>query len=258
MTTDIIIAVASTVAGLIIAHIYHRLQMSRRELCWSIDSTSLIKGYSSLFEKLKIQYGGQRIENLTVSKIVFWNNGNETIDYADIAVPLFITPREAANTQILDVKVIKTSTVGNRFDAHKMPDDPIIALHFNYLDPEQGTLIQVIHTGVSPLPLKVGGEVKGVREIEYKIKRPDLVSQLPRLLVYFYAVMMSTLVVALVYNSVFLGIPARTNWVVWLLGALWMIVLVGVYFDIRQMRDTAKIPKGLSIFEKDDIVIKSS
>jgi len=258
MTIETIIGIAGgAIIGLIITHIYYRIEKRRRELCWCIDSTGLIKGYSSLFEKLKIQHGGQRIENLMVSKIVFWNNGNETIDGDDIAIPLVIIPNDTTNTQILDVKVIKFSTVGNRFDAHKMADDPEVNLRFDYLDAQQGAVIQVIHTGVSTLPLWVEGEVKGVNNIEHKSKRPDLVSQMPRLFVYFYAVMMSSLVGAFVYNSVFRGTPARSNWYVWILGVLWILVLVAVYFDIRQMRATAKIPKALSVFEKDDIHIKN-
>ena len=60
---------------------------------------------------------------------------------------------------------------------------------------------------------------------------------------------------AFVYNSVFLGVPARASGSVWVLGVLWIAVLVAVYFDIRQMRDTAKIPRELSVFEKDEMGI---
>jgi hypothetical protein len=215
----------------------------------------LIKGYSSLFEKLEIQYGGQKIENLTVSKIVFWNNGNETIDRGDLAIHPYIWPR-IEGTNILDVKVITTSTVGNRFESIMLPDRRFIALSFDYLDAQQGAVIQVIHTGVSIAPLMIDGEVKGVKRIEYKTKRRDLASQLSRIILYFYAVMMFALVGVFVYNSVFLGIPVRANWSVWVLAVVWIAVLVAIYTDIRQMRDTAKIPKELSAFEKDDLGIK--
>ena len=94
MNVDIIIAIAGALFGFITSYIFYRIQKRRRELCWSIDSTNLIKGFSSLFEKLDVQYGGQKIENLTVSKIVFWNNGNETIDGRDIAVPPHVYARE--------------------------------------------------------------------------------------------------------------------------------------------------------------------
>ena len=260
MTTDIIVNIASVIAGLIISHIYHRIQMRRRELFWSMDTTSLVKGYSSFFEKLKIKYEGQKIENLTVSEITFWNNGNEIIDRADIAISLSIIPRTVANTQILDVKVIKTSTLGNKFAAQKMPDNPNINLHFDYLDTQQGAVIQVIHTGVSELPLWVVGEVKGVKEIQYK-RRADLVANMARFGMYFYAVMLSGLFGAYIYNSILLQKPPVVSWINWvggLLGVFLMIVLASIYFDFKQMRNTAKIPKGLSAFEKHDIDIDNA
>jgi hypothetical protein len=256
MTTDIFIGVIGIVLGFVTSYVFYQIQKRRRELCWAIDSTSLIKGYSSLFEKLDIQYGGQKIENLTVSKIVLWNNGNETIDGKDIAIPPYIVPRDEINTKILDAKIIKTSTVGNKFEILIKPDDPMLVLLFDYLDPQQGAVIQVIHTGVSILPLMVDGEVKGVKEIKYRSKRLDLVSQMPRLFIYFYAIMMFMLLGMYLYNSIFLGNPARADWTLWFLAFMLLLSVILVIFDIRQMRDTAKIPKGLSVFEKDDMGIK--
>lgn len=256
MTTDIVIGVIGIVLGFITSYIFYRIQKRRRELCWSIDSTSLIKGYSSLFEKLDIQYGGQKIENLTVSKIVFWNNGNETIDGKDIAIPPCIFLRDEANTKILDAKIIKSSTVGNGFEIHREPDNPILVLQFEYLDPQQGAVIQVIHTGVSILPLILDGEVKGVKDIEYKSKRLDFFSQVPRIFLYFNLFVVTGFLSIYAYNSIFLGISARSDWTVWILIFVLPLAVFLVIFDIRQMRGTAKIPKGLSVFEKDDIGIK--
>lgn len=256
MITDTIIGiVGGAIVGLIITHVYYRLQKRRRELCWSEDNTNLIKGYSSLFEKLEIQYEGQQIENLTVSKIAFWNNGNETIDHEDIAIPPYIWPR-IEDTKILDVQVVAASTVGNRFEAINMPDHFIIALKFDYLDPQQGAVIQVIHTSVAIAPLMVGGEVKGVKDIQFKSKRPDFWSQVPRFFIYFYAIWVVVLLGIAVYNSVFQGVQPIADWPMGFLFFMWLLVLVFVYFDFKQIRDTAKIPKELSVFEKDDIGIK--
>lgn len=256
MTSDLVIAVAGIVIGVVTSYIFYRIQKRRRELCWSIDSTSLIKGYSSLFEKLEIQYGGQKIENLTVSKIVFWNNGNETIDGKDIAIPPFILPRDTTNTEILDAKIIKTSTIGNRFEIRKKSDDPILFLHFAYLDPQQGAVVQVIHTGISILPLVVDGEVKGVKEIKFKLKKPDLVSQMPRFFIYFNGLLLLGLLGGFLYDIIFRGTPAKADWYIWVLTIVLIFTFILAVIDIRQARGTAKIPKGLSEFEKDDLGIR--
>jgi hypothetical protein len=257
MSIDTIIGiVGGAIVGLIITHVYYRIQKRRRELCWSLDSTNLIKGYSSLFEKLEIQYGGEKIENLTVSKIAFWNSGNETIDRQAVAIPLYIyAPREG--TKILDAKVIKTATIGNRFTAKivDVENEPMVFFDFDYLDGGQGAVIQVIHTGVSVAPLMLGGEVKGVKEIEYKSRRLPMVSQIQRIVVYFYGLIAIVFIGLYVYNSVFRGIPFTKDPTVWLLVISVPVAVFFFIFDIKQQRRTAKIPKELSVFEKDDIGI---
>ena len=253
MSTDTIIGiVGGAIVGLIITHAYYRIQKRRRELCWAIDSANLIKGYSSLFEKLEIQYGGEKIENLTVSKIAFWNNGNETIDGTDIAIDPYIWPR-IDDTEILDVKVITASTVGNGFEAIRVPDHRFIALDFDYLDAQQGAVIQVIHTGVSILPLMVGGEVKGVKEIEYKSKKSSIASKGDRLFTYFFGIIGIVFLALRAFLSFEQGTPFTDDGTVWLLLISLPFILILFLLDLRQVRDTAKIPKSLSVFEKDDI-----
>lgn len=256
MTTDIIIGVAGIVLGFVTSYVFYLIQLKRRELCWSIDSASLIKGYSSLFEKLEILYGGQKIENLTVSKIVIWNNGNETIDGKDIAIPPHIYPRDEENTKILDAKIIKTSTLGNGFEILEKSDDSILLFQFDYLDPNQGAVIQIIHTGISVLPFILDGEVKGVKEVEYKSKRLDFASQVPRLFVYFYALAMFVFFGIFLYNFIVLKVTTEFGWTGWIMAVTLFLLVFFIIFDIRQMRNTAKIPKGLSVFEKDDMGIK--
>jgi len=129
-------------------------------------------------------------------------------------------------------------------------------LHFEYLDPGQGAVIQVIHTAVSILPLMVDGEVKGVKEVQFKTKRPDFVSQIPRVFIYFNGFLVLGLLSAYLYGSIFLDTPARFDWYIWVLIFLLVITVFFIIIDIRQVRNTGKIPKGLSEFEKDDIGIR--
>jgi len=56
---------------------------------------------------LEIYYGGQLITNLMVSKILFWNSGQDIIDKKDIASPLAVIIR---NGKILNAELLKRST----------------------------------------------------------------------------------------------------------------------------------------------------
>jgi hypothetical protein len=46
----------------------------------------LIKDFSKKLVNLEVLYSGSKVENLTVSKVALWNDGNETIRQEDIAL----------------------------------------------------------------------------------------------------------------------------------------------------------------------------
>lgn len=254
MTTDIIMGIAGIAIGILTSYVFYEIQKRKKEACWSIDSTNLIKGYSSLLEKLDIQYAGQKVENLTVSKIAFWNNGNEIINHSDIAIPLYIAPlNNKEDTQILDVKILATSTLGNEFNATKLEGKNIVVMGFDYLDPQQGAVMQIIHTGVSVLPLIVDGEIKGVKEIIYKRKKRDFIDVMPRIFIYFYGLLSLAGFLVSYFNksskSSSLDTLTLTMW-----ASLITFILVALlgFWDIKSSAKVAKIPKSLLVFDKDN------
>ena len=83
MTIDTILGIAGAVIGvlgIVTGYVFYLKSKREKEPCYSEDDVNLIKGYSSIFKDLSIKYQRKPIENLTVSKLVFWNNGNEIID----------------------------------------------------------------------------------------------------------------------------------------------------------------------------------
>src|SRR5690242_3696669 len=55
-------------------------------------SSNLVEGLSDRMSKVKILFNNAEVTNLTITKIAFWNAGNETISRDDITVaePLII------------------------------------------------------------------------------------------------------------------------------------------------------------------------
>ena len=49
---------------------------------WSINIINVLE---KKFESLEMMYSGLQIDNLTVTKILFWNGGNDTINDQDIS-----------------------------------------------------------------------------------------------------------------------------------------------------------------------------
>lgn len=87
----------------------------RKQLSFAYITNEVItSGKSAVSNKLSIQYDGEAINNLSVSKIYIWNSGNEVINKSDIVSghPLSIN---ALDSSFLDVQIIRTSEETNAF-----------------------------------------------------------------------------------------------------------------------------------------------
>lgn len=149
------------VFGVLLSCLFYAWGRRAKRPFWAIKSTSLIRDFSGSFPRLEITYGEKKIENLTVSTVVFWNGGAETIHSSDIAEAdlLRITP---TNTKrLLDVKVLKVNSEPSRFAVSTPVDMTVAYLQFDFLDRDCGARIQFIHTGTSSNDLVLAGTIKG-------------------------------------------------------------------------------------------------
>lgn len=139
--------------------------MRAKRPTWSIHSHNLINASAAALPQLDIRYGDHKAENLTVSRIAFWNSGAETIGGEDIAEADPLRVVASGRVELLDVGVIKANSPANRFAVTKMEDGKAVKLVFDFLDRRHGAVIQAIHTGISSEDLHVEGTVKGTRRI---------------------------------------------------------------------------------------------
>ena len=154
--TSLIVGVLS----LVLAYVFYRLSGRTKEPRWAINSNNLISGFSKKLPNLDIKYSGKNVENLTISRLMFWNAGTETIDQTDIADadPVRIVP--VGQTKILDVELLKANSEPSRFLISRAPDGAA-HLEFDFLDKDQGAVVQVIHTGTSSKDIVLTGTIKG-------------------------------------------------------------------------------------------------
>lgn len=131
--------------------------------CYMLHSINVITGEKGSFNELTIHWRGHgdHIQNLTVTKIVFWNRGRETINGGDIvdAAPLLVKVREGC--VVLDPKIIFAEEK-NAVRIHLAPDKQSVSITFDYLDRMHGFILQIIHTGTSNDDIRLQGEIKGV------------------------------------------------------------------------------------------------
>lgn len=137
----------------------------QKVLKFSIENTNIIKNTKSNLEKLEIIYAGKPINNLTISKVTFWNGSFPTINKTDIIenAPLSIC---ASNGKILDASILAGDDTSNRISID-LDNNTSPLISFDYLDKNEGGIIQVVHTGNSDsinFSRKIkGGNVKQIK-----------------------------------------------------------------------------------------------
>lgn len=136
---------------------------------YCIRSFNLVNDLVSKVESLKIFYSDAEIKNVTISKLIFWNDGRETIESSDITViePLLIEPKESV--QILDAKIVHSKESSNGFTLKKVEGKQSFQLNFDYVDKGEGIIIQIIHTGTSSNDIKINGKIKGAGKPKFKL-----------------------------------------------------------------------------------------
>ena len=121
---------------------------------WAIKTANLIKAKHMPFDKLMITYGGKKYENLSISRILFWNDGRESISGTDVSKenPLKIISSSDA-IEILECSILICN-------GEQVKIDKDYEISFSFLNNGKGAVIQVLHTGVSSRDIKVIGDIR--------------------------------------------------------------------------------------------------
>ena len=120
--------------------------IKKKDPTYSIKSINVISDYATKYKNLTVAYEDSKVENFTVSKILFYNRGRETITKQDTDTinPISIVSYEY---DILDASILQVNKQSNNFKID-IEDLDIVNITFDYLDKNQGAVIQVVHTGL--------------------------------------------------------------------------------------------------------------
>jgi hypothetical protein len=247
------------VISLLLTVVFHFMDKKEKKPCYIVQSISILRGFSSRFKDLELLYGGEKIENFTVTKVLFWNGGRDTIHSQDIAEadPLRFIIGE--NRQILDARVIQAKTDANEFRVEVSEDKLEAIAGFNYVDRNEGAVFQILHTGESGEDIRITGRFKGTGGLVGKELFPEMrFIRIARMLVQF-----STKERSYCSRRKFIGVLLLSAYGFFLLSSLrlggihftlWRIsvwsflALLYVPLGIMMLRKGA--PKGFDAFEE--------
>lgn len=136
----------------------------RIQISYADSSLPVIEKGTSVFEKLSVHYDNEQIERLTVTRVAIWNSGNEEIEESRFVNGKSISLHCDENAKILDAKIIQETDSDNQFRIADCLDHEI-KLSMDYMNPKDGVVVQVIHTG-SYKSISVDCKLKGGNKIK--------------------------------------------------------------------------------------------
>lgn len=194
---------------------------------------------------LKMLYADQEIERLTATKIAFWNAGRETINSQDVAEPITVQVKDRC--KILNARILHVKNPVNNFHIPSYTQTNV-PLCFDYVDKDEGAVIQILHTGKSSEDLDFRGTIKAAGKPTCVIAP---VIRLRRALAFptfsfLFAIIMA---IAIVYQNLLYRTPESE--VLTLIIVVMVVLMAITYFALVSRVLRSKVPKGFGVFSEE-------
>lgn len=208
------------ILGIIFTTYFYYKSRKSKIPTYIVRTINLVREKIQKIETVEIIYSGEKVKNLSLTKIAIWNDGKETINYSDIASNNPIRIKIKESFEILDAEILFKKDEANDFNIQVSDDKNYINILFDYIDFEDGIVIQIFHTGNSSDDIFIDGKIKSVKNIHRREHSnsllPDSIGKLLRNdREYFNRKAMksffgwSFIVVGLVFNCLLLYFPTR-------------------------------------------------
>lgn len=229
-----LLAIMST----ILAFFYYRKSRKEKLPRYDMRSNALVRELKSSFPSLQVLYGGQQVQNLTVTRVILWNAGRETIRDDDVPknAPIMILP--ITGSSILDAKITQNNNEPSNFKL--APDASGYRFTFEYMDKNHGIVAQVIHTGKDGNDLRIDGTIKEAGK--FVLKKLIIYDPYQRKMRKLFGTLMFAIFALAVGTSLLRHtVIDLSNLALWL-----MAVVFGVFLMVGYRR----VPHGLETFEE--------
>nr|BFD39072.1 hypothetical protein FFPRI1PSEUD_05710 [Pseudomonas sp. FFPRI_1] len=152
------------IAGIVFAVLTYLWTRRRTSLAYVYLGEHLLGSASdALPPEIVVQYDGISIPRLTKSILIFWNSGENTVSGEDIVDKDPLRFHVGDDGQILSISVLKSSRAVNDFSFRALPDHNLneIGFTFNFLDENDGVVVEILHTSTDRKP-RIKGTLKGL------------------------------------------------------------------------------------------------
>jgi hypothetical protein len=157
------------VVGIALAILIWLVTRRYKRIWYDVRSFTLVERERSTVPGLQVFFEKKPVEALTISKICIWNSGKDAVRQQDFAPlrPLRISVTEP-ELEILEGSLIQTSSRNSSCKITRTSRNAY-AVEFDFLDPTNGWVFQIAHTGTASEDVSVTGHIVGGG----KISRPQ-------------------------------------------------------------------------------------
>ena len=240
---------ALAIFAIVLAVIFYIRSQKYKIPCFEEKSYTIIEGLQKSLEGLEVHYKSTVQERITVTKVIFWNDGKETIDKADTVEKDPLRIDVPSSIDVLDIQVIDVSSdsnsvdIGDAFSANNKKTYP---LSFEYLDHNEYFVIQIIHNGASRERFGIKGKIKGVKKLEKIMGTPTrlrITTDIPFLLP-LEALVNSSKIMKYAYSLIYFAaglfaiwhlFNGNTDWYIWVLAGISFLIAVFMYTESRHI-----------------------
>lgn len=166
------------VIGLLLSYYFYK-KGTRTKRPYCLTFTQSIAGRVLLdIPDFQLTYKGRSVERLAITKLVFWNAGSETIASGDVptAAPFLIGLSE--NVEFLNHNLEFVKRRSNAIMMTLDQDKKHLRVDFEYLDKNDGFVVELLHTGLTDDAIQIQAVFKGAQGLVRRGAAPLL--SLPR------------------------------------------------------------------------------
>ncbi len=151
-----------SIISCILTYHWGKKSLKLKSPAYSIKTIKLVTKGLTKIPLVKIQYNDNEVNNISVTRLVFWNRGSETIRKDDVSGRFPINLVIEGSHQILDAQIVHQNNEANEFDLNISEDKTQVAIDFDFIDKDNGFVAQILHTGYNCKALEVKGSIKSV------------------------------------------------------------------------------------------------
>lgn len=155
---------AMGVIGIAVAILIYVFTRRYKRIWYDARSFTLVERERSTVPGLQVLFEKKPVDALTISKVCVCNSGKDPLRQGDLARLQPLRINVGNKMEILEASIIQTSSKNSGCTIERRARNSY-EIGFEFLDPSNGLVVQLAHTGTASEDLSVTGHIVGGRRI---------------------------------------------------------------------------------------------